>query len=133
MKEYYFYDEEFQKGGIYQNFIKDNPGSGNLKIRAYAFREALPVEGVHIVVSTTYLDYKIIFYDGTTDSSGMIEKIVLPTPVSNDDNLIIPLSITYDIHAEDVLDSIKQIFSIQMYDGICAVQNIHFIPESGVE
>ena len=129
----YYYDKEFMKTSLYQEFIQNNQGSGNLKIRAYAAREALPLEGLHIVVSTKYLDNTIIFFDGYTDSSGMIEKLILPAPVLNQDNLIIPLSTIYEIKADDIMNSIDQKFSVSMYDGVCVVQNINFIPESGVE
>ena len=133
MKEYSIFNEEFLKSSIYQEFKRLNPGYGNLKIRAYAAREALPVEGVHIIISTIYQNSKIVFFDGYTDSSGMIEKLELPTPLVNSDNLIAPLSISYEIRAEDVNNSMNQLLSVNLYDGVCVVQNIHFIPESGVE
>ena len=109
MIEYNFFNEEFRKTKIYQDFINNNRGSGNLKIRAYAAREALPLEGLHI------------------------EKLSLPTPITNDDNLIVPLSTKYEIYAEDSINSYVQDFFVNMYDGICVVQNIHFIPEGGIE
>lgn len=133
MIEYNFFNEEFRKTKIYQDFINNNRGSGNLKIRAYAAREALPLEGLHIVVSTIFQNNKIIFFDGYTDASGMIEKLSLPTPITNDDNLIVPLSTKYEIYAEDSINSYVQDFFVNMYDGICVVQNIHFIPEGGIE
>lgn len=133
MIEYNFFNKEFRKTKIYQDFINNNKGSGNLKIRAYAAREALPLEGLHIVVSTIYQNNKIIFFDGYTDASGMIEKLSLPAPITNDDNLIVPLSTKYEIYAEDSINSYVQDFFVNMYDGICVVQNIHFIPEGGIE
>ena len=69
--------KEFMNTKSYQDFIKNNPGKGNLKIRAYAASEALPVSGLRIVVSSTINNQKIIFFDGLTDSSGMINTISL--------------------------------------------------------
>ncbi|MBR2828629.1 MAG: hypothetical protein IKE70_05310 [Bacilli bacterium] len=133
MKEYSIFDKEFLNSSLYQEFKKINAGYGNLKIRAYAAREALPLEGVHIIISTVYQNSKIVFFDGYTDASGMIEKLELPAPLVKNDNLVVPLSISYEIRAEDVNNSINQLLSVNLYDGVCVVQNIHFIPESGVE
>ena len=114
--------EEFKKTSEYTLFIKENPGSGNLKIRVYAASEALPVSGLNIMVSSVIFGKKIIFYNGVTDASGVIPTIKLPAP-SLVDNLEIPKTIKYDI---EVVKN-KKVFSIDMYDGVCVVQNINYI------
>ena len=91
--------KEFMNTKSYQDFIKNNPGKGNLKIRAYAASEALPVSGLRIVVSSTINNQKIIFFDGLTDSSGMINTISLPAPQLNLNNLEVPATIRYEIDA----------------------------------
>lgn len=117
---------EFMKTNEYNEFIKNNPGIGKLKIRSYAASEALPVEGLNIVVSSIINNNKIIFFTGKTDSSGMIPTISLPTP-NLISNLEIPNTIKYDIEA--YMDSSnKSNFSVNMYDGVCVLQNINFIP-----
>lgn len=116
---------EFMKTNEYVEFIKKNPGVGNLKIRAYAASEALPVSGLNIVISSIISDTKVIFFIGKTDASGMISDIKLPAP-SLIDNLEIPNTIKYDIEAS--IGNKKSNFSVNMYDGICVVQNINFIP-----
>lgn len=117
---------DFMKTNEYNEFIKNNPGIGKLKIRSYAASEALPVEGLNIVVSIIINNNKIIFFTGKTDGSGMIPTISLPTP-SLISNLEIPNTIKYDIEA--YMDSSnKSNFSVNMYDGVCVLQNINFIP-----
>lgn len=116
---------EFMKTNEYLDFIKKNPGIGNLKIRAYAASEALPVSGLNIIVSSIISNTRVIFYNGTTDASGMIPTIKLPAP-SLTDNLEIPNTVTYDIEA--FIGNNKSNFSVNMYDGICVVQNINFVP-----
>lgn len=116
---------EFKKTNEYVEFIKKNPGVGNLKIRAYAASEALPVSGLNIVVSSIISNTRIIFYSGVTDASGMIPTIKLPAP-SLIDNLEIPNTITYDIEA--FMGNNKSNFSVNIYDGVCVVQNINFVP-----
>ena len=87
---------------VYDKFILENSGSGTLKIRAYAASEALPVGGLNIIVSSVIDNDEVVFFRGVTDKSGMIPNIKLPAP--------------------------KIDFSINMYDGICVVQNINFLP-----
>ena len=116
---------EFMKTNDYTDFIKENPGIGRLKIRAYAASEALPVSNLKIVVSSIISSTKVIFYEGFTDTSGMIPNISLPAP-SLIDNLEIPKTIKYDIEAS--MNNSVSNFSINMYDGICVVQNINFVP-----
>ena len=124
-------DSEFMKSEDYLNFMSANPGKGNLKIRAYAASEALPVSGLHIIVSTVISGKNIIFYDGYTDTSGMINTLSLPEPEMSTNNLSIPITTTYNISAIDVLSGNEKDYPINMYDGICVVQNINFIPEGG--
>ena len=116
---------DFMKTNEYKEFIKNNPGIGKLKIRSYAASEALPVGGLNIVVSSIINNNKIIFFTGKTDSSGIIPTISLPAP-SLINNLDVPNTIKYDIEA--FMDNNKSNFSINMYDGVCVLQNINFIP-----
>ena len=116
---------EFMKTNDYTDFIKENPGIGRLKIRAYAASEALPISNLKIVVSSIISGTKVIFYEGFTDTSGMIPNISLPAP-SLIDNLEVPKTIKYDIEAS--MNNNTSNFSINIYDGICVVQNINFVP-----
>ena len=120
--------DNFMKTTEYEEFIKSNSGSGNLKIRAYAASEALPVKGLRIVVSTEINKQKVIFFEGVTDASGMINTISLPTPKLNINNLEIPGTIKYEIDAFFDNQSNKKIYFVNMYDGICVVQNINYSP-----
>lgn len=113
----------------YQNFRKNYMGIGGLKIRAYGANEAIPISGLRVVVSTVYENNKFIFFDGYTDSSGMINKIELPTPIGSLNDLVIPDSITYSIDAIYEPDNSEKIFNINLYDGVCVLQNIGIIPE----
>ena len=123
----YFNDESFKNSMLYQEFIDNNAGKGNLRIRAFVANEALPIEGLKVIVSTTLDNVKIVFFEGETDASGMIETISLPAPKINLDNLEVPTGIVYEVEA--INDNFKQTFKVLMYDGVCVVQNI--IPEWG--
>ena len=112
---------------LYQDFLDKNPGKGNLKIRAYAASEALPISGLHVVVSTIFENQVIIFFDGYTDASGMVPNISLPAAKLDLDNLVAPVPTIYSIVAS--FDSLeKQEYVVQMYDSVCVVQNINIVP-----
>ena len=130
MDSVYMTDKEFMGSLAYQTFMKSNPGRGNLKIRAYAASEALPVGGLKIIVSTVIDSKKVIFFEGITDASGMVNDLELPAPEVNTNNLEIPMAPDYEIDAISDDGISMQIYHVNMYDGICVVQNINYIPNS---
>ena len=109
--------------------MNKNKGKGGLKIRAYVTDEVFPIVGLKVVVSTISGDNKIIFYEGETDESGMIKELFLPAPAANDNDLVVPTATTYSIETTYVPDNKIQSFPINMYDGVCVVQNIVIIPD----
>ncbi len=121
MNTYYLNDEKLINSDFYKEFMANHPGNGNLKIHAYAASEALPVSGLPIIVSTNIDNNKVIFFDGVTDSSGMIQTLSLPTPSLEISNLEVPLGTIYYIEADNIT------YSVNLYDGICVVQNINTI------
>ena len=122
--------EEFKNTGVYQNFISQNPENGYLKIKAYSASEAIPISGVKVIVSKIIDNDKIIFFSGMTDESGVIERIVLPAPKLNANNLESPSSTTYDI--ESIYQNIDRNYSVKMFEDVCVVQNINIIPPMGM-
>lgn len=128
MNTYNFNDSIFKQSQLYQNFVRENPSQGYLRIRAYAASQALPIRGLRVIVSKVVDNNKIIFFDGVTNDSGVIERITLPTPRIGDDNQIIPKNITYDIEAIYEPDNIQRMYSVNMYEGVYAVQNINVVP-----
>jgi len=113
----------------YQNYLKDNSSVGYLKIRAYAANEAIPIMGLKVIVSKEIDNQDIIFFEGTTDESGMIEKIALPAPKLNSNNLIAPDKATYKVTATYDQDNFKEIFNINIYEEIWVMQNIVLVPK----
>ena len=51
MNTYNINDTEFTNSAVYQEFIKNNPSKGFLKIRAYAANGAVPISGLKVVVT----------------------------------------------------------------------------------
>ena len=128
MNTYSINDEQFKKTSLYQDFINENPTYGFLRIRAYSASEAIPIPGVQITISTIYKNNKIIYYEGKTNESGLIERISLPTPRLMVDNLDEPKKILYEIKMSYEKENMNQSYEVNMYEGVCTVQNINITP-----
>ena len=118
--------EEFKNTDAYTEFINNNPSIGRLRIKAYSASEAIPISGLRIIVSKTINNYNVIFFEGYTNDSGIIERISLPAPRLNENNLDAPSSTTYEI--ESTYDNVNKKYNVKMYDDVCVVQNINVKP-----
>ena len=132
MNTYNYNDEKFQQSKIYEDFANANPSQGYLKIRAYAANQAIPISNVKIVVSKTINNDKIIFFEGTTNSSGIIERITLPAPKLDPNNLDVPTPTTYNIEATSKTENIDNKYIVSIYENIYVVQTINVIPTLNV-
>lgn len=110
----------------YKKFISENPGVGYLKIKAYSANEAVPIKGLKVVVSKLIDTNRIVFFEGFTNESGIIERISLPAPLLNSNNLDAPLSTIYDI--DSYYNDIDRKYSVRMFQDVFVVQNINVIP-----
>ena len=132
MNTYYVNDTAFIKTEAYKNFFKENSSKGFLKIRAYAASQAIPISGLKVIVSKNIDNNKIIFFEGSTNESGVIEKIVLPTSTIANDDESIPNSTSYDITATYVQDNINTTYKVNIYENIYVVQNINIVPKANL-
>ncbi len=128
--------DEFKRTPEYQDFQLANPDIGTLKVQAFTAYNALPVEGTDIMISKDIEEYRVVFFRGQTDSSGIIDNIQLPAPQSSIGSIEPPLYTVYDLTAIHTgFESIKQ-YSIGMFGGIKVIQYVKMIPEiilEGVE
>ena len=108
----------------YNEFIMNNPSFGYLTIKASSASEAIPVSGLKIEVSSD----NIIFFNGETDKSGLIENIKLPAPVNVSNNLDIPKRQEYLIKAIYEPDNIYLEYKVNIYENLTVIQNINVIP-----
>ena len=127
MNSIYFNDPNFIKTNIYKDFINKNNSKGVLNIRAYAANAAIPISGLNVTVFKIIDNQKVIFFEGATDNSGIINQVLLPTPTISNNNQEIPLSQDYDISA--VYESQKLVFKVLVYSGIQVNQNINIVPQ----
>ncbi len=121
-------DEIIKNSDEYKNFMRRNSGYGTLNVRAYAANQAIPISNMRIIVTTLIGDKNVIFFEGRTNSSGVIEGITLPAPRINDGNLDAPIGLEYKINAYYEPDNIGRVYSIKIYENISVIQNISIIP-----
>ena len=122
-----FNDPNFINTQLYQTFINNNSSIGTLNIRAYAANEAIPMSNVRVIVSKVINNNKVIFFEGQTDNSGLINKIELPAPRPVESNLETPNSTEYDIEA--IYDSTDLIYRVRIYPNIFVLQSINIVPD----
>ena len=123
-----FNDESFKQTDSYKNFIYNNPDNSYLKIQASRANSALPVSDVEVIISHIIDEYQVIFFDGKTNESWIIENISLPVPKSDPNDLDIPLSTTYNIEAIYTKENLDILYKAKMFSGVDAVQNIDIVP-----
>lgn len=126
MNTFNIYDQNFVNSEVYQNFLKDNPSNGYLRIRAFAANQAIPISGMNITISKIIDNNNVIFFEGATNTSGLIERITLPTPKLDPNNLDAPTSTTYDITATYNQDN--KVYKVNMYENVYVVQDINIVP-----
>lgn len=129
MNTYNINDTLFINSDIYKDFMARNPSRGNLRIRAYAASGAIPISNLKIVVRTKYNSNFIIFYEGVTNESGLIDGISLPAPKLNPDNIDAPEAIVYEIVATYIPNDETNIYRVNIYENVCVVQTINIVPE----
>lgn len=124
MNTYNLNDADFEYTNVYKEFMNINKGLGHLSVRAYGASEAIPIQGLMLYVSTIFNDDKIIVFEGYTDESGIIENISLPAPLYDENNLVSPVKIVYNLEALYKPFNFNKEYSINVFDGITVEQNI---------
>lgn len=129
MNNFNINDEDFINTKLYQDFLRDNPSRGFLRVRAFAASQAVPISGLRVVVSTNIGGNNVIFFEGYTNSSGIIDQITLPAPTLDSNNLDAPNKTTYNVVATYLPDNISSVYKVNMYENIYVVQNINIVPD----
>ena len=117
----------------YNQFLEDNPSIGVLKVRATSASSALPVSGVDVIVSKEIGNNTIIFYEGKTDNSGMINSVKLPTPPRISSDLEVPKFATYKLEAKYSPDKFDRMYNISLCCGVSVIQYINITPLVNIE
>ncbi|MBQ2640171.1 MAG: hypothetical protein IJF92_05390 [Bacilli bacterium] len=122
-------DEILKNDPSYQEFLNNNPGFGYLKIRASSINEAIPVSGINIKVSKVIGSNNVVFFEGATDESGMINDIVLPAPKAITSDEEVPNFTEYKLEAKG--DNVDEEYTISICCSITIIQYINVKPNIG--
>lgn len=120
-------DVNFINSEIYKNFIKNNPSTGGLRVRAYAASLAVPISGLKIVVTKDIEGNNVTFFEGYTNESGITDKIILPAPKLDNNNLVVPNTTKYIITT--TYNNKNQVYEVNMYENVCVIQNVSVVPD----
>lgn len=112
----------------YQSFIDENNGTGTLKVQAFVANQAFPLQGIDVKVFKNIGNDKVIFFEGETDSSGIIDDISLPAVVSKEDveqasDIIYTI---YNIEAINPETKEKKEYEIAVFSDLKIIQSIRF-------
>lgn len=66
----------------YDDFINEYQGRGSLKVQTSVAQEAFPIRDAFVEVSLIYKGKRYTIYRDVTNSSGIVNEIVLPTRLS---------------------------------------------------
>ena len=122
-------DDILKTDSNYLDFIKNNPGYSTLKVRASAANEAYPIQNVEITVSKIIGAYEVVFYEGKTDSSGMINNIILPSPKAIKSDMEVPEFTEYNLIAKDEANDFYKKYIFSVCCGITVIQYINITPK----
>ena len=118
--------EQFEKTDEYKTFIEANPSTGVLKVQVFTADQAIPIANVEVFITKKIGDNDVLFFSGQTDSSGIVDNIILPAPKAeiNLDTFEVPKYTTYNlVVSSDEYKKIKQ-YNISMYGDVKVLQYV---------
>ncbi len=122
--------EEFQKTEEYQEFIKENPNIGTLKVQVFTADQAIPVADADVYISKQIGNDHVLFFQGVTNSSCIIDNIKLPEPEGNIDieEVEIPKYTVYDLTVRSKTYNDTKKYRISMFGGDKVLQYVKIVP-----
>lgn len=122
--------EDFKKMDLYSDFIRENPDIGHVKVQVFTAYGAIPVSDTQIIITKDIEEYRVVFFQGKTDSSGIISDISLPAPktVTSATPEVVPEYTIYDLTAiHQGYETLKS-YSIGIFGGVNIIQYVKMLP-----
>lgn len=121
---------EFKNTEEYQKFIQENPSVGSLKVQVFTADQAIPLPNTQIFITKEIGNYNVIFFEGITNSSGVIDNIVLPAPDGgyNIEKYELPTYTNYKLVARNNLYNAIKEYTISMFGNTKVLQYIKIAP-----
>lgn len=127
--------EEFKNLDLYEDFIKENPDTGYLKVQVFTAYRAIPIADTAILITKDIEEYRVVFFQGVTDSSGIISGIALPAPLTITSSTpdVVPGYTIYNMTAVHEGYQSLRTYSIGMFGGINVIQYVKMVPSINLE
>lgn len=125
--------EEFKNTDLYEDFIKENDDTGNLKVQVFTAYGAIPIQNTNIVVYKDIEEYRVVFFQGVTDISGIISDIKLPAPMMVTSNEETPIYTIYNMTAFNTGYESLKTYTIGMLGGVNVIQYVKMMPSVDLE
>ena len=121
--------DEFRLLDKYQQFLKEYPDSGILRVRVFTAGGVIPLSNTNILIMKQIGNYQVLFYNGVTDSVGFLGDIVLPAPKKDLSSTDVPISTSYEMSAIHLGYQDIQQYTISIYGGVTVIQYVRMLPE----
>ncbi len=124
--------QEFEQTQEYQTFISQNPTNGILKVQVFTADQAIPISNAKVIITKLIDNDKVTFFEGLTDSSGIIDNIKLPAPMGeyNMEKLEIPKYTTYELKVSNGNYKTDKQYEVAMFGGVKVLQYVKMIPNN---
>ena len=118
-----------------EEYLRQNPKIGFLKMQVFTARGAIPVQGAQVTVSRRIGEGDHVFSSALTDRDGLIAPIPLPAPDRSlseepeSQGEPVPFA-TYNIRTEYPGHVTVENFNVPIFDGIVSIQPVSMTPET---
>lgn len=124
--------DTIEKFDSYEEFLKNNRQKGTLRIQVSAADRSFPISNARVTVSLELKNGVREMFDGLTDSSGIIDDIVLPAPELNlsqspENGGVMPFAVyTTTIEHPDFVNA--KFINVPVFPGIKSIQAVNLVP-----
>lgn len=118
-----------------EEYLRQNPKIGFLKMQVFTARGAIPVQGAQVTVSRRIGEGDHVFSSALTDRDGLIAPIPLPAPDRSlseepeSQGEPVPFA-TYNIRTEYPGHITVENFNVPIFDGIVSIQPVSMTPDT---
>ncbi len=101
---------------------------GALKVQVFMANRVYPVSSAHVVI--TGKDNKKVYFDGYTNTNGIVGSLLLPAPkkVFSQSPQENPPYAQYDITVSHPMFQKRQYLGVPVFSGVESIQNIQLLP-----
>lgn len=101
---------------------------GSLRVQVFMANRAYPVPSAHVVITGT--KNKRVYFDGYTDTNGVVGRLLLPAPkkVYSQSPQETPPYSQYDITVSHPKFQSRKYLGVPVFGGVESIQNIQLLP-----